>query len=206
MHCNTAVAGEPAKAHRETLPAQDGSYGTMLTTNAGAPPILHCPTDENRLMSNSSLPILGLEKLPLPDREAVGRTVSALLTGFATRNAAALEGVYSTDADWVNAFGTVKKGSGEIVPYLKGLFADTNFDAGELVAPPHSALRVLGNDVVAVSTHLQIKGQRLLGGGTIALRDNYSLRILQKQADGTWLIVSEMYMDARQDQTYAAHS
>jgi hypothetical protein len=30
--------------------------------------------------------------------------MSALLTGFATRNAAALEGVYSSDADWVNAF------------------------------------------------------------------------------------------------------
>jgi hypothetical protein len=104
----------------------------------------------------------------------------------------------------VNAFGTVKKGSGEIVPYLNGLFADANFDAGERVAPPHSALRILGNDAVAVSTHLQVKGQRLVGGGIIPLRDNYSLRILQKQADGTWLIVSEMYMDARQDQTYAA--
>src|SRR5262245_62670667 len=157
-------------------------------------------------MMDSSLQISGLEKLPLADRAAVGWTVRALLTGFATRNAAALEGVYSSDADWVNAFGTVKKGSGEIVPYLKGLFADANFAAGELVARPRNALRVLGNEAVAVSTHLQVKGQGLVGGGTIPLRDNYSLHILQKQADGTWLIVSEMYMDARQDQTYAANS
>lgn len=157
-------------------------------------------------MVDCSPQIPGLEQLPAADREAVGRTLGALLAGFAARNTAALEGVYASDADWVNAFGTVKKGSGEIVLYLKGLFADANFDVGELAAPPQSVLRVLGDEVVAVSTHLQIKGQGLVGGGSIALRDNHSLRILQKQANGTWLIVSEMYMDARQDQTYAGHS
>jgi hypothetical protein len=34
------------------------------------------------------------------------------------------------------------------------------------------------------------------------VRDNHSLHVLQKQADGRWLIVSEMFMDARQDETY----
>jgi ketosteroid isomerase-like protein len=57
-----------------------------------------------------------------------------------------------------------------------------------------------------VSTHLRIEGQGLLGGGTIPVRDNHSLRVLQRQADGRWLIVSEMYMDANTEQSDAGHS
>ena len=57
--------------------------------------------------------------------------------------------------------------------------------------------------MVAVSTRLRVTGQGLVGGGTIAMRDNHSLHILQGQPDGRWLVVSEIYMDARQDRTYA---
>jgi uncharacterized protein (TIGR02246 family) len=117
-----------------------------------------------------------------------------------------LEAVCSDDADWVNAFGTVRTGRAELVAHLRGLFADANFDAGKLVAPPESRLRRLGDTVVTLSTHLRITGQGLVGGGTIDMRDNHSLRILQRQPDGRWLVVSEIYMDARQDQTYAGGS
>jgi uncharacterized protein (TIGR02246 family) len=149
----------------------------------------------------SKLP--GLEAMPPEDQKAIGATLSALLGGFSKRDAAMLEAVYSDDADWVNAFGTVRTGRAEIVAHLRGLFADANFDAGKLVAPPESRLRRLADTVVAVSTHLRITGQGLVGGGTIDMRDNHSLRILQRQPDGRWLVVSEIYMDARQDQTYA---
>jgi hypothetical protein len=91
-----------------------------------------------------------------------------------------LEAVYSDDDDWVNAFGTVRTGRAKIVAHLRGLFADANFDPGRLVAPPESCLRRLGDTAVAVSTHLRITGQGLVGGGTIDLRDNHSLRILQR--------------------------
>jgi uncharacterized protein (TIGR02246 family) len=110
-------------------------------------------------------------------------------------------GVYSADADWVNAFGSVKKGSDEIVAYLRGLFADTNFNAGTLRAPPEVVIRVLTPEVVLVSAHLQVEGQRLLAGGEIELRDNYSLRVLRRQVDGSWPIVSEMFNDANREST-----
>jgi uncharacterized protein (TIGR02246 family) len=152
----------------------------------------------------SKLP--GLEAMPPEDQKAIGATLSALLGGFSKRDAAMLEAVYSDDADWVNAFGTVRTGRAEIVAHLRGLFADANFDAGKLVAPPESRLRRLSDTVVAVSTHLRITGQGLVGGGTIDLRDNHSLHILQRQPDGRWLVVSDMYMDARPDQTYAGGS
>jgi ketosteroid isomerase-like protein len=66
------------------------------------------------------------------------------------------------------------------------------------------SVRVLTRDVILVSTHLRMEGQRLVGGGEIPERDNLSLRVLHRQPDGRWLIVSEMYNDANQESTYEA--
>src|ERR1700685_3087602 len=92
-----------------------------------------------------------LSSLRPADQEAVTRTLLSLLMGFRSRNADQLVGVYSDDADWVNAFGTTKKGGPEIVSYLRGLFSDENFNAGTLKAPPESVIRVLTPDIIVVS-------------------------------------------------------
>jgi uncharacterized protein (TIGR02246 family) len=147
-----------------------------------------------------------LATLPAPDQAAIGRTLTDLLQGFAQRDADRLRAVYSADADWVNAFGTAQKGRDAIVAYLRGLFADPNFDAGRAEAAPDSRIRVLTGEVVVLSMRVKIAGQKLVGGGVIPERDNHSLHVLQRQPDGSWLIVSEMYMDARRDQTYVAPS
>jgi uncharacterized protein (TIGR02246 family) len=147
-----------------------------------------------------------LSSLPQADQEAIGATLIALRTGFQDRDADKLVDVYSADADWVNAFGSVKKGSEEIVAYLRGLFADANFNAGTLRGPPEVRIRVLTAEVVLVSAHLQVEGQKLLAGGEIDLRDNYSLRVLRRQADGAWPIVSEMFNDANREGTYASEA
>ena len=147
-----------------------------------------------------------ISSLPQVDQDAIGATLISLLTGFRERDAEKLVDIYSVDADWVNAFGTVKKGGEEIVAYLRGLFSDANFNAGELKAPPETALRVLTPEVVLVSARLQVQGQKLVGGGEIEVRDNFSLRVLQRQDDGKWLIVSEMYNDANREQTYQART
>jgi uncharacterized protein (TIGR02246 family) len=143
-----------------------------------------------------------LASLPQPDQEAIGRTLLSLLEGFQTRDADKLVGVYCDSTDWVNAFGTVRRGSDEIIGYLRGLFADQNFNAGKLKAPPESSLRILTPEVALVSTHLKVEGQLLVGGDSIPERDNFSLRVLKRQPDGEWLIVSEMYNDANTDKTY----
>ena len=140
--------------------------------------------------------------LPPADQEAIGKTLLMLLKAFDDRDAARLRRVYSDDADWVNAFGTVKRGRDEIVDYLTGLFRDANFNRGELAGPPETSFRVLTPEVVLVSAHLIVKGQGLVGGGTLD-RDNYSLRALQRQDDGSWLIVSEMFQDANTETTHA---
>jgi uncharacterized protein (TIGR02246 family) len=143
-----------------------------------------------------------LASLPQADQDAVGKTLLSLLDGFQSRDANKLTGVYSDSADWVNAFGTQKRGSDAIVEYLRGLFGDDNFNAGKLKAPPESNIRVLTPE----STHLQVEGQKIVGGGEIAERDNFSLRVLQRRPDGQWLIVSEMYNDANKEATYQSGS
>ena len=65
---------------------------------------------------------------------------------------------------------------------------------------------MLTPEVLLVNAHLQVEGQRMVGGGEIEVRDNHSLRVLQRQPDGTWLVVSEMYNDANQETTYEGHS
>jgi uncharacterized protein (TIGR02246 family) len=143
-----------------------------------------------------------ISSLPQSDQDAIVTTLISLMTGFRERDAEKLVGIYTSDADWVNAFGTVKKGGPEIVEYLRGLFSDDNFNSGSLKAPPETTFRVLTSDVVLVSAHLQVEGQKLVGGGEIEVRDNHSLRVLQRQENGSWLIVSEMYNDANREQTY----
>ena len=54
--------------------------------------------------------------MPQADQEAIGRTLTALLTGFRNRDIDALQDVYADDADWVNAFGTVKHPAGAATP------------------------------------------------------------------------------------------
>jgi uncharacterized protein (TIGR02246 family) len=145
---------------------------------------------------------LEFASLPRADQDAIAATLLALSSGFQTRDVTQLGNIYSSDADWVNAFGTVKKGSEQILNYLRGLFADDNFNAGTLEAPPEVTIRVLTPEVVLVSAHLRVASQKLVEGGQIPERDNRSLRVLHRQSDGTWPIVSEMYNDANREVTY----
>ncbi|MGO8938445.1 MAG: YybH family protein [Mycobacterium sp.] len=146
--------------------------------------------------------MMSFSDLAPADQEAIGKTLLTLLKAFDDREAEPLLGVYSDNADWVNAFGTVKRGRDDIVEYLRGLFADYNFNRGELAGPPETSFKVLTPEVVLVSAYLQVKGQGLVGGGTLD-RDNFSLRALQRQDSGSWLIVSERFQDANTETTYA---
>ncbi|MEP6651034.1 MAG: hypothetical protein ABJA74_14175 [Lapillicoccus sp.] len=49
---------------------------------------------------------------------------------------------------------------------------------------------------------MSILGQGTFGGGDIDERDNYGIHVLAKQPDNAWLIVTQVFMDARTDATY----
>lgn len=146
--------------------------------------------------------IPGFESLTPADQMAIGATLQALHEGFNLRDVSLMTDVYADDADWINAFGTRKKGRAEILSYLQGLFAEPLFDQGKPAGPPSMSLRPVDSDVVIVTIQLQVLGQGLAGGGTIPVRNNYSLHILQKQPDGRWFVISQLFMDARTDTTW----
>jgi len=137
------------------------------------------------------------------DATAIGQTLRTLQTAFAGRNADLLREVYVADADWTNAFGTTQSGRDAIVAYLKGLFADAHFAAGRLAGPPQVSIRPVTDDVVVAKIYVEIVGQQTAEGRDLPNRRNHSLKVLARQGDGRWLIVSEIYMDARDETTYS---
>jgi uncharacterized protein (TIGR02246 family) len=132
---------------------------------------------------------------------AIGNLLQVLGTSFRTRDARPLLRIYAEDADWTNAFGTTLKGRRQIVDYLTGLFADPHFGAGQAGAP-QVFIRSVTPDVVVVKTYVEIEGQQALDGATLPTRRNHSLKVIQRKPEGQWMIVSDIYMDARTDATY----
>ncbi len=131
----------------------------------------------------------------------IGNVLQILGTSFRTRDARPLLGIYAEDDDWTNAFGTTLKGRQQIVDYLTGLFADPHFGAGQ-AGQPQVSIRPVTSDVVVVKTYMEIEGQQAVDGTTLPTRRNHSLKVIQRQTDREWLIVSDIYMDARADATY----
>jgi uncharacterized protein (TIGR02246 family) len=126
--------------------------------------------------------------------------VMKVAMAFRTLDPEGLGAVYAEDADWTNAFGTTLTGREQIVDHLRRLFADERFAAGELVGEPQARLRWVGEDVAVVKTYLERRGQRTVEGGELPIRRNHSIKVLQRQG-GEWLIVSDLYMDARDERT-----
>jgi uncharacterized protein (TIGR02246 family) len=137
------------------------------------------------------------------DQQAVGEVMMRVATAFRGLDASGLEEVYSEDADWTNAFGTTKKGAAEIAAYLERLFADPHFAAGKPIGPPQASMRFVAEDVAVVKTYIEREGQQTSGGEQLPVRRNHSLKVLRREPDG-WKIVSDIYMDARDDERFAS--
>ena len=67
-------------------------------------------------MTDLPLTLDGLEQMPAADARAIAETLGILLTAFARRDAVTLARIYSDDADWVNAFGSVSAASARSCP------------------------------------------------------------------------------------------
>jgi uncharacterized protein (TIGR02246 family) len=135
------------------------------------------------------------------DQAAIGAVLFTLASGFRELDASKFESVYVDDADWTNAFGTVLHGRENIVSYLRELFADPHFAAGKPISPPQASIRFASDDVAVVKTYLEREGQQTAEGGELPVRRNHSLKVLVKR-DGQWRILADMYMDARDEQTF----
>lgn len=136
------------------------------------------------------------------DEEAIKSTLMGVLQSIRTGNAEGLAELYTDDADFTNAFGTRLTGGPAIEEYMTGLYANEHFAAGELVGEPEVSVRPLGEGAVVAHVRTTIVGQETQDGGQLGERDTNSLHILEKQADGAWLIAVQMFADARTESTY----
>jgi ketosteroid isomerase-like protein len=64
------------------------------------------------------------------------------------------------------------------------------------------SVRAVTHEVVVAKTYVEIAGQQTADGKAMPNRRNHSLKVLSRQTDGRWLIVSDIYMDARDETTY----
>lgn len=136
------------------------------------------------------------------DRKAINQLMEQFYKGFSEKDAEMLDGLYTDDADWTNAFGHEETGNDAIIKYLQGLFADSSFAAGKIISPPDITVLPINEDAVMVKTFVKIKGQETVKGKVLPVRHNYSMKVLARQPDGAWLIMADMYMDARSEVTY----
>jgi uncharacterized protein (TIGR02246 family) len=134
------------------------------------------------------------------DEAAIYEVLMKLGSAFRDLDALGIDDLYVPDADWTNAFGTTVHGNLEIAEYLTVLFANRHFAAGAPLAPPQAWVRFVGMDVAIAKTYLERFGQQTSSGEELPVRHNHSLKVLTKD-DGHWRIVSDLYMDARDDST-----
>jgi len=140
------------------------------------------------------------------DQHAIADLMERERRAFVEANADLLRDCYTETADWTNAFGRNLQGRDAIADYLRELFADSHFTAGQLSGEPSVTVRPVREDVVVIRVYSEVAGQRRIDDSRMPVRRNNSLKVLVKCEDGRWRIDAEMFMDARDDVTHITAS
>ncbi|MEL7835274.1 SgcJ/EcaC family oxidoreductase [Fodinibius sp. Rm-B-1B1-1] len=128
------------------------------------------------------------------EKEAVGKVLGVMAEGFAKRDAEMASSIYSSEAQWLNAFGDWREGKEAIRKKLTKLFSSSEFNSGEMVGEPTGKIRILKPNVAVAWTYQEIKGQKYPNGDEVLLRKNHSLLLLLKK-DGEWIVEAQIFMD-----------
>jgi uncharacterized protein (TIGR02246 family) len=129
------------------------------------------------------------------DEAEIAIVLLTLAAGFLHRDADSLVNVYSADADWTNAQGISRHGRADIIEYHRAMFAEKDFSIDEYVALPQLSLRFVTATVAVARSYSERRAAPTDRGYAPKIRRNQSLKVLAKQPDGTWLIISDIYMD-----------
>ena len=144
----------------------------------------------------------------LPEFETIGEPASegdftairdVLMKGGAAwgqGDATTLASFYSEDAEWMNAFGQIRRGSEAIEDYLGDLFEDQDEEMAEFEEQSGAAisLRYIGDDVAIF--HAVTRSTRMGALEGAEERRVHSTQVLEKRGD-EWVIVHEHISDAR---------
>lgn len=130
------------------------------------------------------------------DAEAIREVLAITGKGWGTGDAELFASVYSDDAEWMNAFGQIRRSREAIENYLTELFAEDDEGMGEdeAMSGASISLRYIGDDVAIY--HGVTKSVRMGALEGADERRVHNTTVLEKR-DGQWMIVHEHISDAR---------
>lgn len=138
---------------------------------------------------------LEAQHLTASDSAAIFTAMERWEEGWRVKDAGWASEVYSSQADWTNAFGMRRIGRPAIHELLSGVFALPFVMAGDTEYEYHD-LTSLSANVALLRSRAIRTGQELPGGTVEAPRRTNHLRVFEKR-DGAWSIVSHLIGDER---------
>ena len=132
------------------------------------------------------------------DEEHIVQRLLALATALATFDTKAVGAAYAPEADLIDADGTALHGRDAIVEHVRQRFEKRQLGAGALVGVPILWLRWLDDDT-AIATTYHERRCHPLDGRRPPTRRTHSLKVLIRSEHGSWLILSDLHADARDD-------
>jgi uncharacterized protein (TIGR02246 family) len=131
------------------------------------------------------------------DSEAIQSLLGQFSTAWSNSDAAAVAALYADDAEWTNAFGDVVRGPADLERFLSRMFSqfDSAVSGDEQSNSQRVSMWFLGDD--AAITHSVTISRRGMEPDEPGERRVHITFVLGKR-DGTWKIVHQMIMDARQ--------
>lgn len=127
-------------------------------------------------------------------KEAIGKQLTTMGEGFAKLDADLISSIYTSDTQWMNAFGDWKVGKDSIRKKLERVFASSGYQSGTSTSEPTAKIRIIKPGVAVAWTYEEIKGQEFPNGDVIPVRKVHSLSTFIKQ-DGEWLVEAQIFMD-----------
>ncbi|MEM6703964.1 MAG: SgcJ/EcaC family oxidoreductase [Acidobacteriota bacterium] len=130
------------------------------------------------------------------DYDAVRKLLTTSAAAWGQGDAKSLSSAYGEDAEWMNAFGQIRRGSEAIRAYLSDLFEDQDDEMAEFEQQSGAAisLRFIGDDVAIF--HGVTRSTRMGALEGAEERRVHSTTVMEKRGD-RWLVVHEHISDAR---------
>ena len=131
------------------------------------------------------------------DKIAIDELIQRFKNAWSANNAAAVAATHSIDAEWINAFGRVFRGSGSLKEFLETrLFPDfsANISKKEMMNFKPISRRYIGSDAAIIQAYTSSNRGSALSGEERVI---YFTFVLAKN-DSKWEIVHQTISDIRE--------
>jgi uncharacterized protein (TIGR02246 family) len=148
-----------------------------------------------RLACTLATPSVGASARP-SDEAAVRGVVESVAKGWAAADPEMACGPYSTDAEWINAFGIERNGKDQICQFIRRVMHNPTRSGVHETKDEIRSVRLVARDVAVVHEYGETEGQKGVDGRELGTRKTHWLVVL-KRAGSSWIIVSHLVMDVR---------